>query len=96
MTTTIQATTDLERFYYELLQDPMLQERLKAATDPNHLCELAVELGWEKGYCFTKEEALAAMAIEAALEGECLEVETLTHTRIEAYCVCVYPISEEQ
>ncbi|UBF28792.1 Nif11-like leader peptide family natural product precursor [Kovacikia minuta CCNUW1] len=98
MTTTITTRTcsDLEQFYTELLTDPMLQERLKAATDPDSLCALAVELGKEKGYSFSKEEALAAMAIESAMGGEYLEVETLSHNQIEAYCVCVYPISEEQ
>lgn len=73
-TTTTKTTTDLEQFYTEVLKDPMLQERLKAATDPDSLCELAVELGKEKGYSFTKEEVLAAMAIEAAMGGEYLEV----------------------
>lgn len=65
-----QTTTDLEQFYLELLKDPMLQERLKAATDPESLCELAVELGKEKGYSFTKEEVFAAMAIEVAIGEE--------------------------
>ena len=72
-TTTTKTTTALEQFYTELLQDPVLQERLKAATDPDNLCELAVKLGKEKGYFFTKEEALAAMAIEAAMGGEYVE-----------------------
>ncbi|MBW4553463.1 MAG: Nif11-like leader peptide family natural product precursor [Aphanocapsa sp. GSE-SYN-MK-11-07L] len=72
--TTTNTTTALEQFYTELLKDPMLQERLKAATDPENLCELAVELGKEKGYSFTKEEVLAAMAIEAAMGGEYMEV----------------------
>ena len=72
--TTTQTTTDLEQFYTELLKDPMMQERLKAATDPESLCELAVELGKEKGYSFTKEQALAAMAIESAIGGEYVEV----------------------
>jgi hypothetical protein len=67
-------TTALEQFYIELLKDPVLQERLKAATDPESLCELAVELGKEKGFSFTKEEALAAMAIEAAIGGDYLEI----------------------
>lgn len=67
-------TTALEKFYTELLKDPMLQERLKAATDPESLSELAVELAKEKGYFFTKEEVLAAMAIEAAMGGEYVEV----------------------
>jgi hypothetical protein len=73
-TTTAQTTTDLEQFYTEVLKDPILQERLKSATDPDSLCELAVELGKAKGYSFTKEEALAAMAIEAAMGGEYVEV----------------------
>jgi hypothetical protein len=71
---TTQTTTDLEQFYTEVLKDPILQERLKSATDPDSLCELAVELGKAKGYSFTKEEALAAMAIEAAMGGEYVEV----------------------
>jgi predicted ribosomally synthesized peptide with nif11-like leader len=76
MTTTIttKTTTNLEGFYQEVLKDPMLQERLKAATDPESLCELAVALAKEKGYSFTKEEALAAMAIEAAMGGEYVEI----------------------
>ncbi len=73
-TTTTKTTTDLEQFYTELLKDSVLQERLKAATDPESLSELAVELGKEKGYFFTKEEVLAAMAIEAAMGGEYVEV----------------------
>lgn len=94
MTTTIK-TTDLEQFYIDLLQDPMLQERLKAATDPESLSELAIELGKEKGYLFTKEEVLAAMAIEAAMGNEYVEVPLTTawsspHARSTA-CVCVPP-----
>ncbi|NHC35963.1 Nif11-like leader peptide family natural product precursor [Scytonema millei] len=72
--TTKKTTSSLEQFYTELLQDPMLQERLKAATDPESLSELAVQLGKEKGFFFTKEEVLAAMAVEAAMEGEYEEV----------------------
>lgn len=75
MTTTItNTTTNLEQFYQEVLKNPMLQERLKAATDTESLSELAVQLGKEKGYSFTKEEVLAAMAIEAAMGGEYVEV----------------------
>ena len=73
-TTTTQTTTDLEQFYTELLKDSVLQERLKAATSPESLSELAVELGKEKGFSFTKEEVLAAMAIEAAIGGEYVDV----------------------
>ena len=73
-TTTTKTTTDLEKFYTELLKDSVLQEQLKAATDLESLCDLAVELGKEKGYFFTKEEVLAAMAIEVAMGGEYVEV----------------------
>lgn len=66
-TTTIKITTDLEQFYAEVLKDRMLQERLKAATDPENLIELAVELGKEKGYFFTKEEIIATAAIEKVM-----------------------------
>ncbi|MBD2729698.1 Nif11 family protein [Nostoc sp. FACHB-892] len=67
-------TTDLEQFYTEVLKDSVLQERLKAATDAENLSKLAVELGKEKGYFFTKEEVLAAMAVEVAMGGEYIEV----------------------
>ena len=66
-TTTSKITTDLEQFYAEVLKDLMLQERLKAATDPENLIELAVELGKEKGYSFTKEEIFATAAIEEVM-----------------------------
>ena len=86
--TTTKTITDLEQFCIELLKDPMLQERLKAATDPDSLCELAVELGNEKGYSFTKEEALAAMAIEAAMGGEYLEIGDLLDGFHAVVCGC--------
>jgi predicted ribosomally synthesized peptide with nif11-like leader len=89
-TITTEKTTALEGFYQELLTDPMLQERLKAATDPESLCELAVELAKEKGYSFSKEEALAAMAIEAAMGGEYVEVGDPLSSEgpIAGYCGC--------
>lgn len=87
--TTIQTTTDLEQFYTEVLKDLVLQEQLKAATSPESLSELAVELGKEKGFSFTKEEVLAAMAIEAAMGGEYLEVgDDLNGNDIVARCCC--------
>lgn len=68
MKTTTQTTiTNLEQFYQEVLVNPSLQEKLTAATNPNDLCQLAVKLGEERGYCFTQEEVQAAMAIEVAL-----------------------------
>lgn len=89
-TTTTKTTTALEQFYTELLKDSVLQERLKAATDPESLSELAVELGKEKGYSFTKEEVLAAMAIEAAMGGEYVEVgDSLVAEPLEGFlCFC--------
>jgi hypothetical protein len=59
-TSSSKPTTDLERFYNQYLKDPTLQEQLKTETTPENLCELAVELGKEQGYHFTKEEAMAA------------------------------------
>lgn len=71
---TTKTTTALEKFYAEVLQDPVLQERLKGATDPESLSQLAVELGKERNFFFTKEEVLAAMAVEAAMGSEYVEV----------------------
>ena len=73
-TTPTKTTSGLQQFYTQLLKDPMLQEQLKAATTPENLCELAVELGKEQGCAFTKEEALAALKIEMAFAGEYVEV----------------------
>jgi predicted ribosomally synthesized peptide with nif11-like leader len=67
-------TTDLDRFYRELLQDSALQEQIKIATDPEHLCQFAVQLGQERGYHFTKEEVFAALAIELTLREYELDV----------------------
>lgn len=60
-------TSDLEQFYSELLSNATLQEKLKAATDLDSLCQIAVQLGEESGYEFTIEEVKAALAIEVAL-----------------------------
>jgi predicted ribosomally synthesized peptide with nif11-like leader len=60
-------TSDLEQFYSKLLSDTVLQEKLKAATDLDSLCQIAVQLGVESGYMFTIEEVKAALAIEVAL-----------------------------
>ena len=52
-TTTTKTITALAQFYAELLQEPVLQEepelqeRLPAATDPDSLAKLIVELGSE-------------------------------------------------
>jgi hypothetical protein len=68
LTTTTKTTTNLEQFYQELLQDTILQERLKAATDTDSLCELAVEMGKEKGYEFTKAEVADSKCINYRYE----------------------------
>lgn len=70
---TITTTTIFKQFYTALLKDPVLQERLKAAINPESLSELAVELEKENGYSFTKEEVLAARVIVAAMRGEYVE-----------------------
>jgi glycine cleavage system H lipoate-binding protein len=56
------------------LKSPELQAKLKQASDPESLCQLAVQLGNEMGYNFTIEQVRAALAIEAAMGGEYLEV----------------------
>ena len=71
----------LEQFYQQLLKSPELQAKLKAATDPESLCQMAVELGKEMGYSFTIEQARAAMAIEVAMGGDAIEESNLS-TRI--------------
>ncbi|ARV57832.1 hypothetical protein BZZ01_03555 [Nostocales cyanobacterium HT-58-2] len=50
---------NVENFYQELLKDSALQEQLRTATDRDSTAALAVELGKEKGYGFTLEEAQA-------------------------------------
>jgi predicted ribosomally synthesized peptide with nif11-like leader len=66
-------TSDLEQFYSKLLSDTVLQEKLKAATNLEHLCQLAIQLGKECGYSFTPEEVEAALAIELALNEAALQ-----------------------
>jgi predicted ribosomally synthesized peptide with nif11-like leader len=65
--TPVETTKNLEQFYQEVLNNSVLQEQLKAATDPEQLCQLAVQLGAEQGYHFTLAEVQAALAIEVAL-----------------------------
>lgn len=79
-TTTNQKTTNngLEQFYQELLKSPELQAKLKTASDPESLCQMAVNLGADMGYEFTIEQARAAMAIEVAVGGDVLEESNLS------------------
>jgi hypothetical protein len=68
----------MEQFYQELLKSPELQAKLKQASDPESLCQLAVQLGNEMGYSFTIEQARAAMAIEVAIGGDVIEESNLS------------------
>ena len=78
-TITNQETTNngLEQFYQKLLKSPELQAQLKTASDPESLCQMAVNLGADMGYEFTIEQARAAMAIEVAVGGDVLEESNL-------------------
>jgi hypothetical protein len=77
--TNLPATSNsLEQFYQELLKSPQLQAKLKEASDPESLCQLAVQLGNEMGYSFTIEQARAALAIEVALGGDAIEESNLS------------------
>ena len=79
--TNLQTTSNsMEQFYQELLKSPELQAKLKQASDPESLCQLAVQLGNEMGYSFTIEQVRAAMAIEVAI-GDVIEESNLS-TRI--------------
>ena len=77
--TNLQTTSNsLEQFYQELLKSPELQAKLKQASDPESLCQLAVQLGDEMGYSFTIEQVRAAMAIEVAIGGDVIEESNLS------------------
>jgi predicted ribosomally synthesized peptide with nif11-like leader len=47
---------NLEYFNQVVAQDQELQEKLKAAIDPETFVKLVVDLGKEKGYSFTTQE----------------------------------------
>lgn len=53
------AVATIERFQQALLQDVVLQEQLKQATDPESFARLAVQLGQERGFQFTVEDVKA-------------------------------------
>ena len=77
--TTVQTTDNaLEQFYQKLLKSPEAQAQLKTASDPESLCQMAVNLGADMGYEFTIEQARAAMAIEVALGGDVFEESNLS------------------
>ena len=81
--TTLQTTDNaLEQFYQKLLKSPEAQAQLKTASDPESLCQMAVQLGADMGYEFTIEQARAAMAIEVALGGDVLEESNLSTSTI--------------
>lgn len=92
--TTVQTTDNaLEQFYQKLLKSPELQAQLKTASDPESLCQMAVDLGAGMGYEFTIEQARAAMAIEVALGGDVLEESNLSTSKPPVakkcnFCAC--------
>ncbi len=47
---------EMQRFHQEIMGDPALQKRLRQATNDSSLVSLALELGQERGYKFTKLE----------------------------------------
>lgn len=51
----------LEQFYQQVLQDPKLQEQLRAAPDKQSIIKLAVNLGQQNGYSFTAQDVEAAI-----------------------------------
>jgi hypothetical protein len=70
------------------LKSPELQAKLKQASDPESLCQLAVQLGNEMGYSFTIEQVRAAMAIEVAI-GDVIEESNLsTGIPKTSFCGC--------
>jgi len=89
--TNLQTTSNsMEQFYQELLKSPELQAKLKQASDPESLCQLAVQLGNEMGYSFTIEQVRAAMAIEVAIGGDVIEESNLsTGTPTAAFSTAV-------
>ncbi len=83
------SSNSLEQFYQKLLKSPDLQAKLKEASSPESLCQLAVELGNEMGYHFTIEQARAAMAIETAIGGDAISESNLsTANQPVAYGCC--------
>ena len=48
---------NLEQLRQEVAQDSALQERLNQAKDNESLITLVTEVGQEKGYSFTRQEA---------------------------------------
>ena len=85
MTTSQTTKTTTEQFFTELLEDPVQQELLQTATDPQSFAERVVELGQEKGFSFNKEEVLEQMAMEAQM-GEELNEEELERVAGGIWC----------
>ncbi|RUT03923.1 hypothetical protein DSM106972_048370 [Dulcicalothrix desertica PCC 7102] len=54
---------NVNQFYQVVSQDPELQLQFQFATDEENLVNMAVELGQQHGYSFTKEEVIQAIAL---------------------------------
>lgn len=62
-------TSSLERFCQEVLQDPLLQEELKTATNAESISQLVVSLGQKRGFAIPLEKVRQIIANTAAPVG---------------------------
>lgn len=62
--------SNLEQFYQIAAHDQELQEKLKAAIDPEAFAKFIVEIGEAKGYIFTTKEVEAAIQEAEAKEDQ--------------------------
>lgn len=74
--------SSINQFYQEVMQDAALQQQFQAAHDRESLVNLSVELGQQKGYNFTSNEAeewlksaAAQLPSESGTQGELNEEE---------------------
>lgn len=54
---------NVNQFYQIVSRNPELQLQFQFATDEENLVNMAVELGQQHGYSFTKEEVIQAIAL---------------------------------
>lgn len=50
-----------DQFYQQIVKDPELQQKFQTVVGRENTAALAVELGKEKGYNFTVEEAMESI-----------------------------------
>jgi hypothetical protein len=81
------STPNLAQFNLELLSSPILHQQLKAATSPDHLSQLTVQLFAERGYHFTAEELQAFLPDQLTLAEHHLETESGSSNRHSHLCI---------